>query len=177
MPLKVLNSFKVLSSACSFIWKLWVLINTWRRFCRTSFFQRKMFDTLVPGRIWLCAPYFERVLHGKICAKFRYEQGSFKVWVHWCCGLCKYIVGHTEISIFTCICLNLQKLFAKMQYFQRTLQVELNTLKEPCTFKGKCAVNAEICICNFLTGPLIKTTFEGRRTILKERAFQQCIAT
>jgi len=38
------------------------------------------------------------------------------------------IVGHTEISLFTCICLQLQKLFAKM---------------------GKCAVNAENFICDF----------------------------
>ena len=53
--------------------------------------------------------------------------------------------------------------------------VEPNTLIESCTFKGKCVVNAEIFICNFLTGPLIKTIFEGRHTILEERAFQQCI--
>ena len=83
-------------------------------------------------------------------------QGSFKVRVHWCCGLCKYIVGHTEIIILTYIYLNLQKLCEKMQYFQRKLQAKLNTLKEPGTFKGKCVVNAEIFICNFLTGPLMK---------------------
>ena len=65
----------------------------------------------------------------------------------------------------------------KMQYFERTLQAELNTLKEPCTLKGKCAVNAEIFICNFLTDPLINLIFKGQRTILKERAFQQCKAT
>ena len=41
-----------------------------------------------------------------------------------------------------------------MQYFQRMLQAELNSLKESCTFKGKCAKNTEIFICNFLTGPL-----------------------
>ena len=64
-----------------------------------------------------------------------------------------------------------------MQYFQSTLQVELNTLKEPCTFKDKCAVNAEIFICNFFTGPLINQIFKGRRTILKERTFQQCKET
>ena len=103
---------------------------------------------------------------------FRCEHCSFQVWVHWCCGLCRYTVGHMEISIFTCIYLNLQKLCPKMQYFQRTLQAELNTLKEPCTFKGKCAVNAKIFICNFLTGPSIKIIFIGRRTILTERAFQ-----
>ena len=41
------------------------------------------------------------------------------------------------------------------------------TLKAPCTFKDKCAVNAEILMCYLLTGPLIKTIFEGGRTILK----------
>ena len=109
-----------------------------------------MCKKLVPGHFFLCAPYFECVLHGKIYGGFRCEHCSFQVSVHWCCGLYKYMVGHTEISICTCIYLNLQKLYAKMQYFQRTLQAEFNTLKESCTFKGKCAVNAEILICNFL---------------------------
>ena len=76
-----------------------------------------------------------------------------------------------EISSFTCICLNLQKLCAKIQYFQMTMQATLNTLKEPCSFKGKCSVNADIFICNFITGPLIKTIIEGHQAILKERAF------
>jgi len=73
-----------------------------------------------------------------------------------------YVVRLTEISIFTCICLNLEKLFAKMQYFQSMLKAELNTLKESCTFKGNCAVNAEIFICNFLTGPLIKRELSNK---------------
>ena len=98
-------------------------------FCHTSFFQRNMFDKLVLGCIWLCAPYFERVLHGEIREKFRCEHCSFKVWVHWCCGLWKNIVDHTENSVYPCICLHLQKLFAKMQYFQSTPQAKLNTLK------------------------------------------------
>ena len=131
----------------------------------------------VLGRFYRYASYFESVLYGKIGSGFRCEHCSFQLWVQWCCGLCKYIVWHTEISIFTCIYLNFQKLCAKMQYFQRTLQAKLNTLKESSTFKGKCAVNTEIFICKFLTGPLIKIFFNGRRTILKERAFQQCIAT
>ena len=57
---------------------------------------------LVLGRIWLCAPYVKRVLHGKICAKFR--TGIFQS-----VAALANIVGHSEISIFTCICLNLQK--------------------------------------------------------------------
>ena len=51
------------------------------------------------------------------------------------CGLCKYIVGHPEISIFTCIYLNLQKLCDKnailskdtagrTQYFERILHFQ-----------------------------------------------------
>ena len=103
--------------------------------------------------------YFESVLQCKIGGGFRCEHCSFQLWVQWCCGLCKYIVWHTEISIFTCICLNFQKLCAKMQYFQRTLQAKLNTLKESYTFKGKCAVNAENFICDLQTGPLIKIIF------------------
>jgi len=64
-----------------------------------------------------------------------------------------------------------------IQLFQSALHVKLNTLKEPCTFKGKCGVKAEIFIFNFFTGPLIQIIVEGRWTILKDRAFQQCIAT
>ena len=40
--------------------------------------------------------------------------------------------------------------------FPSTQHTELNTLKEPFTLKGKCAVNAEKFICNLLTVPLIK---------------------
>ena len=43
--------------------------------------------------------------------------------------------------------------------FPSTRHTELNSLKEPCTFKGKCAVNAENFICNLLTGPLVKMIF------------------
>ena len=171
------DSFKVLSSTCSVLWKLLVLIDTWRRFCCTSFFQRKMFDKLVPGCIWLCAPYFERVLHGKICTKLRCKQGSFKVWVHWCCGLCKYTVGQTEISFFTCICLNLQKLCAKMQYFQRTLQAELNTCARTLHNQRKMFSKHWDFYMQFSHWPFNKNNFEGHQAILKERAFQQCIAT
>jgi len=64
-----------------------------------------------------------------------------------------------------------------MQYFQSTLQAELDTLKESSTFKGKCAVNAENFICGLLTGPLINMICKGQQAILKERAFQQSTAT
>jgi len=37
-------------------------------------FSKQNVNKLVPGRIWLCAPYFERVLHGEIHAKFRCEH-------------------------------------------------------------------------------------------------------
>ena len=60
---------------------------------------------------------------------FACEQCSFKVWVHCCWSLWNYIVGHTEISVFTCICLYLQKLYAKMQYFQSTLQEGIQHFK------------------------------------------------
>ena len=36
-----------------------------------NFKVKYIFDILVPGRIWMRAPYFERVLHGEIPAKFR----------------------------------------------------------------------------------------------------------
>jgi len=45
------------------------------------------------------------------------------------------------------------------------------------TFKGKFAVNAKHFKCNLQTGPLINMNFEGGRTLLKARAFQQCIAS
>ena len=64
------------------------------------------------------------------------------------------------------------EVMCKNAILSKDAAAELNTLKESCTFKGKCAVNAENFICD-----LIKIIFEGRRTILKERAFQQCIAT
>ena len=52
-------------------------------------------------------------------------------------------------------------------HFPSMRHAELNSLKEPCTFKCKCAINAEKFICNLLTGPLIKMIFEGWRTVLK----------
>jgi len=60
----------------------------------------------------------------------------------------KYIVGHTEIRVFTCICLHLQKLFAKMQFFPSTLHTKLYSWEKLSTFKGKCEVIAENCIFN-----------------------------
>ena len=125
------------------LWKCRVLSKylVWRAACleRGQFSSKACIDfavqhtlkvkcakNLVLGRIWTCAQVFERFLHAKICAKFRCEHCSFKVLVHWCCVLWKNIVGHTEISVFTCSCLCLQKLFAKMQYFQSTLHAELN---------------------------------------------------
>jgi len=38
-------------------------------FCRASNFPSKMFDKLVPGCIWLCAPGFESAVYGEICIK------------------------------------------------------------------------------------------------------------
>ena len=114
LSFKVQGSFKVKGLACSVLWKMLVHINSLRWSCRAPFFQSKMCKKLVPGLIWLRALYFERALHEKIRKKFRCEHCSFKVWVHWCCGLWKNIVGHTEISVFAFICLHLQKLFTKM---------------------------------------------------------------
>jgi len=119
------------------------------RFCHATYFQSKMFDKLVPGCIWMCAPYFERVLHGKIRTKCRCEHCSFKVWVNWCC--------HMEISVFTCICLHLQKLFAKMQI--STHQAEINTLNESSTFKDKCVVHSWELYMRFIDWPLNKYDF------------------
>ena len=72
---------------------------------------------------------------------------------------------------------NQRKLLMQTSIFQSTLHAKPYTLEKSCTFKDKCAVNAEIFICNLLIGPLINMTFKGQRTTLKERAFQQCIAT
>ena len=96
LPFKVQGSFKVLSSACSVLGKRPVLIWSLCRFCHATYFQSKMREKLVPGRIWTCAPVFKRFLYAKIWAKFRCEYFSFKVLVHWCCVLWKNIVGHTE---------------------------------------------------------------------------------
>ena len=41
------------------------------------------------------------------------------------------------------------------------------TLEKSCTFKDKCAVNAEILICNLLTGPLIKQFLKVAGKFLK----------
>ena len=76
-PLKVQGSFKVLSSACSILGKKPIRIWSLRWFFCTSFFQRKMFDKLVPGNIWLCAPDFERSLHGKGCVRFKCVHCSY----------------------------------------------------------------------------------------------------
>ena len=67
LPLKVLDFFQVKSFACSVLGNLQVLIESWHTFCHASNFPSKMFDKLVLGRIWLCAPCFESVVHGEIC--------------------------------------------------------------------------------------------------------------
>ena len=61
--------------------------------------------------------------------------------------------------------------------FQSMLHAKPYTLEKFCTFKDKCAVNAEIFTCNLLTDPLINMIFRGQQKMLKERALQQCIAT
>jgi len=53
-----------------------------------------------------------------------------------------YIVGHTEIRFFICICLKISEILL----FQSTLDAKHNTLYKSCTFKDKCVVNAEIFI-------------------------------
>ena len=68
----------------------------------------------------------------------------------------------------------------KVSYLAKYVQdvnIELSTWEKLITFKGKFAVNAVKRKCNLLTGLLKKLIFYGRWTILKERAFQQCIAT
>ena len=52
------------------------------------------------------------------------------------------------------------------QYFERILHFQ----------REMCGKRSELYMW-FKDWPLIKIIFEGRRTILKERAFQQCIAT
>jgi len=69
------------------------------------------------------------------------------------------------------------KLMMRTYNFQMPLHGIVNTWMKSSTFKGKCAVNTVNSICNLLTGPLMKIIFEGRRTKLKARAFQICIAT
>jgi len=66
---------------------------------------------------------------------------------------------------------NLLQLLIRTCKFQSTLHGKLNTLEKSWTFKDKCVANAEIFLCNLLTGPFIKIFFEGCRAILKERAF------
>ena len=61
--------------------------------------------------------------------------------------------------------------------FQSTLHAKLNTWEKSSTLKGKWSVNAVNLICNLLTGLLTKMIFEGQRTLLKARAFEQCVAT
>jgi len=62
---------------------------------------------LVPVRFFLCAPFFERVLHGKIRGLRKHD-------------------------------------FSRVFAFPSTLHYELNSLKEPSTFKGQCTYHAEI---------------------------------
>jgi len=98
------------------LWKCWIspkyMVNHAAHFER--FWVSKMFDKLALGCIWLCAPYFERVLRCKIRAKFRCERCTLKVLVHWFCACWKNIVWHTEISVFACSFLDSPKLFEKI---------------------------------------------------------------
>ena len=61
--------------------------------------------------------------------------------------------------------------------YVQDVNIELSTWEKLSTFKGKCAVNAVNLKCNLLTGPLANFFVKGWRTILKERALQQCTAT
>jgi len=53
------------------------------------------------------------------------------------------------------------KLLMQTSIFQSTLHAKPFTLEQSCALKDKCAVNAEIFICNLLSGPLLKIIFEG----------------
>jgi len=76
-PLKVQGSFKFLSSACSILGKRPIRIWSLRWFFCTSFYERKMFDKLVPGNIWRCALVFERSLYDKVCVRFKCVHCSY----------------------------------------------------------------------------------------------------
>ena len=91
---------------------------------------------------------------------------------------CEFIGVAAFANIYLGILLpQFAEVMCKNEILSKYTAGQTQSLKEPCTFKGKCAVNAEIFICNFIAGPFNKTIFNGRRTVLKERAYQQCIAT
>jgi len=155
-----------------------VHINSLCWFCHALFFQSKCAKEWYRDISGCVLHTFKWFSMAKSAKKFRCEHYSFKVRVQWCCSLWKNIVGHTEISVFACICVHFQKLIVKMQYFLSTLQAELNTLIKSSTFKGKCTVNTENFICNlYVDWPFNEYDFKGQGTIFKERAFQQCTAT
>jgi len=114
----------------------------------------------------------------KSAQNFWCEHCSFQLLVHWCCNLWKFLVGHTEIRVFTCIYLHQQILFAKMLLFPSPLHVKLNTLEKFCPFKSKCTVKCWKLNMRFLDWLFYKKRFlKGSGTILKAIAFQQCTAT
>ena len=150
----MLDFSQVLSLACNVLWKLPVCIESLHRFCRALYFQSKMFDKLVPVRVLLRATDFERVLYGKIHARFLCEHCSFKVWVHWCCGLWKYIVGHTKIRVFTCICLHLQ--ICKNAIISKSAACQTQYFGEILHFQMQmCGKRWELCI-QFMDWPFKK---------------------
>jgi len=61
--------------------------------------------------------------------------------------------------------------------FQRPLRDEHNFFKINSKFKGKCSLNAEHFKRYLRDGPLLKVWFYSMWTMLKERAFEQRIAT
>jgi len=73
--------WKVQDLACSVLGKLPLLIKSLRSFCHAWNFPSKMFDELVQGRIWLCAPGFKSVVYGEICVRILYIHGSFQLLV------------------------------------------------------------------------------------------------
>ena len=85
-----------------------------------------------------------------------------------CSVLCKYCVWRHLRSNFTC---------SDLSKCSTVRSGVLRTWADAGPLKVKYLVNAEKLKLNLQSDPLIVNFFPGRRTMLKEIAFEQCIAT
>jgi len=147
-PLKVQGSFKVLSSACSILWKYCIFAHN---FCKLRQIHVKMLISVCltiylqrPQHQWthtLKEPCLHlSFVHILPCKTFS-KYGAHSQ-IHPGTNLSNIFLWKNDVQQ------NLRQVSMRTNNFQRTLHVELNTLKESCTFKGKCAVNGENFICN-----------------------------
>jgi len=126
--------------------------------CPTKFFQRAQHQWTNTLKLQCSHLNFAQILPCKTLSKYHYGAHS-------------QIQPQTDLSHILLRTNDTQqnwcKLLMQTSIFQSMLHAEPYALEKSCTFKEKCAVNAEIFKFNLLAGSLINMIFKGHRTMLK----------